>query len=173
MPNKRRRLKYLKCFTISITAQAELQCNVLQPSLLVLLPLRGHPCALPPTGARRAPRRSRVAFRTRSAGISHCTSRTGFHIDEQLGTRAKPPPSLGYTGCCNPLSGTKFASEQHKALSAAGGYNQSDPSLPASRQVLDQRTGSLCRPPTQTAPIPWYHVVASPRAVSLAKAIFA
>jgi hypothetical protein len=102
-----------------------------------------------------------IASQTRSAGISNCTSRTGFHIDEQLGTRAKPPPSLGYTGCCNPLSGTKFASEQHKALSAAGGYNQSDPSLPASRQVLDQRTGSLCRPPTQSVPIPWYHVVAS------------
>jgi hypothetical protein len=44
--------------------------------------------------------------------ISDCTLRTGLHIDEQLGTRAKPPPSLGYTGCCNPLSGTKFRSSR-------------------------------------------------------------
>ena len=102
-----------------------------------------------------------IAFQTRSAGISDCTSCTGFHINEQLGTRAKPPPYLCHTGCCRPLSGTKFASEQHKALSAAGGYNQSDPSLPASRQVLDQRTGSLCRPPTHSVSIPWHYVVAS------------
>ena len=104
-----------------------------------------------------------IAFQTRSAGISDCTSRTGFHINEQLGTRAKPPPSWCQTGCCNPLSGTKFASEQHKALSAAGGYNQSDPSQPASRQVLYQRTGSLCTPPTQSVSIPWCHVVAFER----------
>ena len=41
-----------------------------QPSLLVLLPLRGHPCALPPTGARRAPRRSRDSVSTPGPPVS-------------------------------------------------------------------------------------------------------
>ena len=112
-----------------------LSCHVARQSHLGLRPCL---CELPS-----APRRQlmlaehrdcpEVAPYPRCAGIPDRTPRTTFEIDEEFGARTKPSPSKRHIGRSTPLSGTKFTSEQQKALGAAHRHKDSDSSQPASR----------------------------------------